>query len=541
MIDYCPTCLTTFRANPDKCTNLACGRSRPKAGWGRLLGEGELLDRHYRIERVLAVGGAGITYLAQEVDGSDTPNGPRLAIKVLYHARATGSFLTRLSTEAQILQELDHPNIIQLRAFVHRSGSEPYLVTLFEEGGTLTEHVERNGALPAAAASAILLQILGALDVAHQRGVVHRDLKPDNVLLQAKVARDETPHVRVADFGIAKVSGGLTSHVTKMGTFLGTPEYAAPEQFDGMPPTPATDVFAAGALFLHLLTGKEPVSFGDRSDVEGCRADWMAALPPRLTAADMVDADPVTAEVVQAVLRKMLAVRPEDRWTVNQVLKRLRGVATGEVELQPVRDTLELTASPAPGRLLDDPYGEEPPPPGGCGAALAGAGVLGVGVLIGGGALGLLAMGFAAWQWGYFDGSNAVVLGPEPVPIVPEPVVPEAPPPAPEPTPPGPEPGPPPVEPVQPQPAEPQRPPDRLSALDIESPERLDLQSRIDGIGALTSCGYEGTLLATVWVENGRAVRLETWPPTAPSRCLLDAMAETDLGVHGQARVALHL
>jgi serine/threonine protein kinase len=229
---YCARCMSTFDGDPATCPNLGCGNRRPESGWGGLLGRGDLLDRRYRVEHPLAVGGAGITYLAREVDDSGKAQGPLVAVKVLYQARASGPFLRRLSTEAQILQELAHPNIVELRGFVHRAGHEPYLVTRFEEGGNLSQHVDRHGPLPARVAAGVLRQVLLALDTAHQRGVVHRDLKPDNVLLRTHTIRSALPEVRVADFGIAKVVGGnLHSNVTRAGAFVGTPEYAAPEQF----------------------------------------------------------------------------------------------------------------------------------------------------------------------------------------------------------------------------------------------------------------------------------------------------------------------
>src|SRR5688572_28776308 len=201
---YCGRCLSTFETDPGGCPNLGCGAPRPQEGWGVVLDTGDVLDRRYQVERCLAVGGAGLTYLARELDTNDQPIGPRVAIKVLYNARASGPFLRRLSTEAQILQELAHDNIVELRGFVHRAGQEPYLVTRFEEGGSLAQHVERVGHLSARVSAAILRQILVGLDVAHQRGVVHRDLKPDKVLLSEETAGDVVPRIRVADFGIAK-------------------------------------------------------------------------------------------------------------------------------------------------------------------------------------------------------------------------------------------------------------------------------------------------------------------------------------------------
>lgn len=339
---YCAACLTTFREEGAACPNLTCGCARPDDGWPTLLAPGEVLDRHYRIERALAVGGAGITYLARGMDAGGQSIPPDLAIKVLYAARATGTFLRRLATEAQILQDLDHDNIVRCVGFVQRASHPPYLVTLFEHGGSLTGHVERVGPLPPRVAAGVLRQILLALDIAHQRGIVHRDLKPDNVLLALPVAKDTVPHVRVADFGIAKVSGGVSSRLTRAGAFMGTPEFAAPEQFRAEAPTPATDVFAAGAVLAYLLIGRPPVAISQRNDLEGSLRELLLQLPPRLPPS----ADPDIARL-QEVLDHTMIANPERRWTAHQVLGALGpvlGAARG------VLATLEITTDAAPER-----------------------------------------------------------------------------------------------------------------------------------------------------------------------------------------------
>jgi serine/threonine protein kinase len=340
---YCANCLTTFVDDMTVCSNLGCRSRRPNQGWGLLLGEGDLLDRNYRVTRALAVGGAGLTYLARELDDAGAPQPPDLAIKVLYTSRANGSFLRRLANEAQILQELQHPNIVNCHGFVQRSGKEPYLVTKFEEGGSLAEHLERHGALPADVSADITKQILSALDVAHQRGVVHRDLKPDNVLIRAKVARDVVPHCLVTDFGIAKVEGGLNSKLTKMGAFVGTPEYAAPEQFEAKPPSPATDVFAAGGVLFHCLMGRVPVRFANRSDIETAYGELLDQIPPQLTL------DHPHRATLQGCLDGMMDVVADKRWTIHQVLRELDKVI-GHVPA-PLLGTMEVTGRPAPGRL----------------------------------------------------------------------------------------------------------------------------------------------------------------------------------------------
>ena len=363
---YCATCLTTFFDNPERCPNLSCGEAQPKPGWGVLLGPGDLLDRHYLVERVLAVGGAGLTYLAREADAGGAPVGPKLAIKVLYTARDTGPFLRRLANEAQILQELAHDHIVQCHGFVQRVGQEPYLVTLFEEGGSLRQHIERVGPLPPRVAVGILRQVLLALDVAHQRAVVHRDLKPDNVLLRQAVDVDQLPHVRVADFGIAKVHGGLTDRLTKLGSFVGTPEYAAPEQFEGLQPTPAADLFAAGGLLWYLLTAAAPVSFSQRNDLATSYEELLDQVPPKLAGTPHHIKDPAAIELLQEVIDHLMHHDAERRWTVHQVLRQLAPLTDDALKLARQSSTLEITADGAPQRSATptfslDPHSDEVP------------------------------------------------------------------------------------------------------------------------------------------------------------------------------------
>ena len=423
---YCARCLTTFTESQDSCPNLSCGGAMPKKGWGVLLGVGDLLDRNYKIIKPLAVGGAGLTYLAREVNAEGEAMPPDLAIKVLYTQRDAGPFLKRLSTEAQILQDLDHENIVQCRGFVQRTGHAPYLVTLFENGGSLAAHVEQLGGLSPTVSAGILRQVLLALDVAHQRGVVHRDLKPENVLLAEPVEAEETPHIRVADFGIAKVFGGVGQRLTRLGSFIGTPEYAAPEQFEGLAPEPATDLFAAGGLLYFLLTAQTPVKFSHRMDIENSYEELKAQLPPRLPV-DRWKADEVA--ILQSVLDHVMLVAPGERWTIHQVLARL-GVLLGDEMPEGGYRTVDITdpgagprvrqkapptsafATPAPAtpavRPPVDPSDDEPEPV----AAPARRGVAGMvagfaGGLLALGALlvtGIVALGLGAWGFGWFDG-----------------------------------------------------------------------------------------------------------------------------------------
>ncbi|MDP2309886.1 MAG: serine/threonine-protein kinase [Pseudomonadota bacterium] len=324
---YCSRCLTTFPADAQKCPNLGCRSARPASGWGELLEADEVIDRTYRIHARLAIGGAGVTYLGGELGADGTAEvGPRVAIKVLYQQRDQGSYLRRLSTEAQILQGMNHPQIVECRGFVHRSGHSPYLVTRYEEGGSLLDHIRRVGTLSIPVVAGIGRQVCWALDVAHRQGVVHRDLKPENVLLVREVPAEQIPEIRVADFGIAKVFGGVGDRLTRVGAFVGTPQYAAPEQFDGLTPEPATDVYAVGALLYFCISARPVADLMAELDPDSQKDHLVRHLPVRL---EPEHGTPELRRWMEETLAVAMAVDPGDRCDVSQLESRLASIQVG--------------------------------------------------------------------------------------------------------------------------------------------------------------------------------------------------------------------
>lgn len=270
----CPRCLHRDAApppGPDRCPS--CGSARPGAGWGWIHAPGAVIDRRYRVEKLLSVGSAGPTYLAREIGDDDAHLGPRLAVKTLFPSQAEGPYLRRLTGEAAILQQLAHRHIVVLRGFVHRAGHVPYLVTRYEAGGSLADHVARVGPLSETVALGIATQIAWALAVVHRHRLVHLDLKPANVLIEAEVEADEVPHCRLADFGLAGIRA----------QGAGTPEFASPEQFSPHPVSTSADVFALGALLWWMIEGQPFVSLTDRTNPTRSLDDWVTALAKRVS------------------------------------------------------------------------------------------------------------------------------------------------------------------------------------------------------------------------------------------------------------------
>jgi serine/threonine protein kinase len=280
---YCSRCLQTFaaREDPDRCKRSTCQRSRPEAGWPEFLGLGDTIDGRYAVEEILGAGGAGITYRCREHRSRES-----VAVKVLHGDRRHGVLATRLAIEGEVLELLDHPHIVPFRALSLVGDGEAYLVTRHMEGGSLDAWLRRHGTVPPKAAVRLGRQLALALDYVHAGGIVHRDLKPANVLLQ-----DDDPHTlhaRLADFGIARIFRETRPmpELTRTGAFIGTPEYAAPEQKRGEKGVgPAADAFALGAL-LHAAASGQPLH--RREDLEDWEEfrfrTWNPEERPRLTA-----------------------------------------------------------------------------------------------------------------------------------------------------------------------------------------------------------------------------------------------------------------
>jgi len=313
---YCSHCLNTFQADAEACPNMGCGRSRPKDGWGQMFEPGDVIDRNYQVVERLAMGGAGVTYLVRALDDDGEASGPKIALKLLFTARDHGAYLRRLSTEAQILQELQHPNIVQYLGFVHRTGNSPYLLTQFEEGGSLLDHMRRVGTFGVRDAVSVGRQVCWALEKGHAQGIIHRDLKPENLLLESVTLPGEAPIIRVADFGIAKVSGSLASGLTRAGAFVGTPQYAAPEQFVGDPASDKADVYALGAVMVFMLTARPLVPDAHTLASEDVYTRLLDALPPRV---QCEKDSPEDNRRINQILVRAMAVDPDERCSVGEL------------------------------------------------------------------------------------------------------------------------------------------------------------------------------------------------------------------------------
>ncbi len=205
----------------------------------------------YRLLRPLGSGGMGRVFEAEEAG-----TGRRVAVKLVAREfAASAEALERFRTEGKLASAIAHPRCVFVLAADEDAG-RPYIVMELMEGSTLKDLVDKRGPLPPAEAVTKILDVIEGLQEAHRLGVIHRDLKPSNCFLEAD------GRVKVGDFGLAK-SLLEDSHLTRTGTFLGTPLFASPEQIRRDPLTPQSDVYSVAATLYFLLTGRAPFDSGD--------------------------------------------------------------------------------------------------------------------------------------------------------------------------------------------------------------------------------------------------------------------------------------
>jgi serine/threonine-protein kinase len=274
-----------------------------------------LAGGRYRVERPLGHGGMASVYLAHD-DELDRP----VALKLL--SQAVGGdpdFRKRFLREAKLAARLTHPNLVA----VYDAGEEddtPYIVMECVDGEPLSELLARRGPLPAPEVVELALQACAGLQHAHDAGLVHRDVKPANLL----VRNDDV--LKIADFGIARA--GESTRLTKQGTILGTAAYLAPEQARGAEVTPAADLYSLGAVLYEALTGKPPFAASNLLELARLQEEGTIR-PPR-------DLEPSVPRDVEAAVMRCLArdpaFRPPSAARLAQELTHTRTAPTRPLE-----------------------------------------------------------------------------------------------------------------------------------------------------------------------------------------------------------------
>jgi len=253
--------------------------------------KGTVVDERYQLDRKIGTGGMADVWLAE-----DTELDRRVAIKILHDRFAQDKeFVQRFQREAQSAAGLQHPNVVGV--FDRGSFRDSYFIAMeYVDGPSLKDLVK--GGMGTKDAIAFTRQILNAARFAHRKGIIHRDLKPQNVLI------DDEGRARVADFGIAR--GGENSDITATGSVMGTAQYLSPEQAQGKPTTPRSDIYSIGVILYEALTGRVPFE-GDSAVAVALKQ--VSEQPRRPSAIN-----PEIPPALDAVVMRALAKDPDARF-----------------------------------------------------------------------------------------------------------------------------------------------------------------------------------------------------------------------------------
>lgn len=275
----------------------------------------------FRLEHEIGHGGMAVVYRAQ-----DLALGRIVAVKLLAPELARNeSFRLRFASESRAAAAIDHPHIIPVFA-AGESDGVLYIAMRYVEGRDLRTLLDRHGTLPVPQVVRIATQLASALDAAHAHGLVHRDVKPGNVLVAEGTDSEHPEHVYLTDFGLTKKSSSLTGFTT-VGQFVGTVDYVAPEQISGKPVDGRGDLYSLGCLVFELLTGSAPYQ----------RENDLALLWAHLhePAPLVSQARPGLPAALDAVLTTALAKEPGERYgTCMEFAAALRAASLPEVARQ---------------------------------------------------------------------------------------------------------------------------------------------------------------------------------------------------------------
>jgi serine/threonine-protein kinase len=401
----CSTCQAPIEGEAKFCRKCGAVQPQPEPAVDPFLGQ--TIGGRYRILKLLGEGGMGAVYQAEQIIAGTAK---KFAVKTLHpHLSKDPKILARFERECGTVAGLSHPNIIQLVDFGKTDDGTLYMVMEFVEGRPLSSVLEEQGALDPKRTSRILQQVCDALGEAHAAGIVHRDMKPDNIVLTER-AKD---FVKVLDFGIAKRGEDAQSKqeekLTQQGTVLGTPPYMSPEQFTGRPIDLRSDLYSIGIIAYEMLGGRLPFSGNTAWEFAN---QHMTAPPAPLLAAP--SGAPLPQSMLSAIMRS-LQKDPQARFaSATEFFDAFSGevpVASGPAAMPPQKGMTapfaSVAATPAPtqafvpagdGGVPTYP-GSPVPPPAAKGKSKTGLvlGIVGLVVVLGGGVT------FAAYEAGAFD------------------------------------------------------------------------------------------------------------------------------------------
>ncbi len=325
-IKHCPTCGQRFSRDAAFCpfdgVKLEGALFDPSGD--PLLGA--LVDGRYEVISVLGEGGMGRVYEVRHAALDRT-----FAMKVLRPELARELDLgERFIREAKATASVKHPNVVQITDFGRFPDGIPYFVMELLEGQTLGEIIKAGGPLPAGRAIRVIRKVAGALGAAHEAGVVHRDLKPDNVFVVDGHDSGGTSgtDVRVVDFGAAKIVG--SSRMTRAGVVFGTPHYMSPEQASGQSVDHRTDIYALGVIMYEMFTGRVPF---EADTYMGVLTQHMFVQPERPS---VVSESARDLGELENITLACLSKKPEERYaSMADLVRAIDGAAHGYAEAGP--------------------------------------------------------------------------------------------------------------------------------------------------------------------------------------------------------------
>ena len=292
---------------------------------------GEQVAGQFHIRQRIGAGGMGSVYKAEQPDMNR-----HVAVKIL-HPRylSRPDLVSRFRREARAMSHLSHPNTARVFLYGQLDDGACYFVMEYLEGRNLAQTVRAEGPMEPLRAIHIMKQVCAALDEAHRAGIIHRDLKPENIFLTTQGGIQDFP--KVLDFGLAKVTekqmrpGSMI--LTREGMVFGTPEFMSPEQAQGKPLEPNSDVYSLGVILYELLTGKLP--FDAKQPLEFIQLHVNARPIPLSERAPNIS----FPAGLEAVVMKTMEKRPEDRYSTAQefadALERVANPPTSSPEITP--------------------------------------------------------------------------------------------------------------------------------------------------------------------------------------------------------------
>ncbi|GMV44419.1 MAG: hypothetical protein AMXMBFR64_61350 [Myxococcales bacterium] len=353
----CPTCRATWPASKTTCPDDGAMLIYKLPEDPSLVGT--VVDSRYKVERLLAEGGMGRVYLARQLSVDRA-----IALKVLLRSIASNvSAVQRFQNEARAASRLTSANTVTVFDFGQEPSGLLYIAMEYVEGRSLWRAIESDGPFPVDRAVGIACQVLESLSEAHAKSIIHRDIKPDNVLLTATATGDEL--AKVTDFGIAKVlSGEERTDLTTAGMVVGTPRYLSPEQIRGEPPDARSDLYSLGVVLYEMLAGVPP--FEDKVPMN-LLVKHLSEQPVLLHRVSPRVSGAVSA-IVHRALAKEREARPESARAFRDALLQAVGatgpsIRVGAPSYEAVIAHEEtgqhaVPAPPTPGRVTTSPYDE---------------------------------------------------------------------------------------------------------------------------------------------------------------------------------------